>query len=238
MHGLRDLEISRSQWFKGIVSRLRLTCFPRIFFRRAGIEMRCSRLPIAPEHTRTTLCGPAARRRTTVSTMAESVDKSGWCVISCTIDDVTLAAWEGMVNWSTSRPSGQRHRLRTRHCLSWLRLYHSPPTCRAIHLSISINLPNTAITPTLVWRGCYSSVLSAQRLSPSGFSCTRPAIVCLGPHLVIFIDTQYFLTCHVFFFRTFRLAPLSYRRNRPRCNKRHLSTTMVCFFLLNLSARE
>jgi hypothetical protein len=33
------------------------------------------------------LC-PAARRRTTVSTMAESVDRSGWCVVSCTIDDV------------------------------------------------------------------------------------------------------------------------------------------------------
>ena len=31
---------------------------------------------------------PAARRRTTVSTMAESVDRSGWCVVSCTIDDV------------------------------------------------------------------------------------------------------------------------------------------------------
>lgn len=70
---------------EGIVSWL--ACFPERLFGRAGIDMRCRPTPIAPELTRTTLC-PAARRRTTVSTMAESVDKSGWCVVSCTIDDV------------------------------------------------------------------------------------------------------------------------------------------------------
>ena len=71
---------------EGIVRR-GLACFPERLFGRAGIDMRCRPTPIAPELTRTTLC-PAARRRTTVSTMAESVDKSGWWVVSCTIDDV------------------------------------------------------------------------------------------------------------------------------------------------------
>jgi hypothetical protein len=64
-----------------------LACFPERLFGRAGIAIRCRPTPMAPELTRTTLC-PAARRRTTVSTMAESVDRSGWCVVSCTIDDV------------------------------------------------------------------------------------------------------------------------------------------------------
>jgi len=87
------------EWSEGIVSGL--ACFPERLFGRAGIDMRCRPTPIAPELTRTTLC-PAARRRTTVSTMAESVDKSGWCVVSCTIDDVPASCWrEGMVNWST-----------------------------------------------------------------------------------------------------------------------------------------
>jgi len=64
-----------------------LTCFPERLFGRAGMDIRCRPTPMAPELTRTTLC-PVARRRTTVSTMAESVDRSGWCVVSCTIDDV------------------------------------------------------------------------------------------------------------------------------------------------------
>ena len=64
-----------------------LACFPERLFGHAGIAIRCRPTPMAPELTRTTLC-PAARRRTTVSTMAESVDRSGWCVVSCTIDDV------------------------------------------------------------------------------------------------------------------------------------------------------
>jgi hypothetical protein len=64
-----------------------LACFPERLLGRAGNAIRCRPTPIAPELTRTTLC-PAARRRTTVSTMAERVERSGWCVVSCTIDDV------------------------------------------------------------------------------------------------------------------------------------------------------
>ena len=48
--------------------------------------MRCRPTLIAPELTSTTLC-PAACRCTTVSTMVDSVERSGsW--VSCTIEDV------------------------------------------------------------------------------------------------------------------------------------------------------
>lgn len=70
-----------------ITARGTLTCFPASDFGRAGISIRLRPTPIAPEETRTTLW-PCERRWTTVSTSAESVESSGWCVVSCTIEDV------------------------------------------------------------------------------------------------------------------------------------------------------
>jgi hypothetical protein len=84
--GCKKKKVSFKESLTGNVN-FYLTCFPERLFGRARMDIRCRPTPMAPELTRTTLCR-AARRRTTVSTIAESVDRSGWCVVSCTIDDV------------------------------------------------------------------------------------------------------------------------------------------------------
>ena len=66
------------------------TCFLDKLFGLVATSMRFSPTPIAPELTRTTLC-PCSRRCTTVSTTADKVDSNGWCVVSCTIDDVPVS---------------------------------------------------------------------------------------------------------------------------------------------------
>jgi hypothetical protein len=52
-----------------------------------AISIRFKPTPIAPELTRTTLC-PWDFRWITVSTTRDKVERRGWWVVSCTIEDV------------------------------------------------------------------------------------------------------------------------------------------------------
>ena len=119
------------------------------------------------------------------------------------------------------------------HCPS-RRIHLSSPHCIDFDQSTEYSTSNVRLT--LIWRGHatgsalidhHSAPLSLSEPPLASEGCTRPAIVCPEPS-VVFIDTQYFLTCHVFF-PTFRLSPLSYRRNRPRCSRRDLQTAEVLY---------
>lgn len=77
------------------------TCLPDNPFGRLGMFIRWRPTPMAPELTSTTLW-PILRSLTTVSTTDDSVERRGWCVVSCTIDEVP------------ARRSQQRHSAETR----------------------------------------------------------------------------------------------------------------------------
>lgn len=62
------------------------TCFPERLSGFFIISMRLRPTAIAPELTSATLC-PSRFRCTTVSTIAERVDSSVWCVVSWTIEE-------------------------------------------------------------------------------------------------------------------------------------------------------
>jgi len=65
------------------------TCFPARLLGLEATSILFMPTPMAPDETKTTLC-PSSRKRTTVSTIDESIDRSGWCVCSWIIEDVPV----------------------------------------------------------------------------------------------------------------------------------------------------